>query len=192
MKFELSQFKDPYNYSYLQFFRGENFYIVTSHKVASSTLHAIKELQHIYYYDDSYITYVLVRNPYKRIESIYRDKVLGMKQNADQYCQLELLKFFNKIDNISFKSFIQDFLPFGIYKETHFFPQTTYIPNFLKNVKLLKMEIDMSFIFYLTNSKFVHINKTEESNVTWDADMRKTINNLYQEDFLNFGYDIID
>lgn len=190
MKFDLNSFRDPYNNTYFQFFLYENFYIVTSYKVASSTLRRIKNLNRVTVYDNSYKTYILVRNPYKRIESIYKDKVLGMKFNSDQNCQKEIFKFYKKTDNISFKSFVEDFLPISLYKEMHFFPQNICIPYFVNEINILKMEKDMPFIFKITNSEIIHHNKSEDLNLVWDDNMINVIYKLYKLDFIEYGYDI--
>lgn len=188
---------DLYNYNYISCFNNfKNEYVFVSKKVAFTSFCKLdctksRRVWQILDFNNS-ITRAIVRNPYRRIESLYKDKCLTcVDENIIQNTQSEIIKIFGKEKffkkEISFEEFI-DKLPQLINSECHFFPQTEYIPSFIKNIYKIENRESIKNIFSLFNSEEMREHKSIEMELKWTRNMRTVINQLYIEDFKKFEY----
>lgn len=153
------------------------------------------------------VNYVLGRNPYSRLESFYRDKLhkdlgldkklvrsqkifykpLGIKSNDTKDSIIK------RLSEITFEEFI-DLLPQVYMKNRHLHPQTLIFKN-RKNVHKLKLEDDNDMEFM---NNVLGINTQMKANSTskakfdlkWNSKMFEIVNQLYNDDFYYFGYEI--
>ena len=158
--------------------------------------------------------YLLVRNPYDRIESFFRDK---LRKNIDDKgrWQRNHVIFFNhigvtrktdrqtiieRLGDITFDTFME-LLP-QIYKQDrHLHPQY-YVLHFLRWSKLKKHTFtkvmhmekndDLQFINdHLKLNVGIKHNHTKDvtNDIVWTEKSRKIANELYAKDFEHFGYE---
>jgi len=162
--------------------------------------------------------YLLVRNPYERLESFYRDKFINHPENAYftnkytwQHCQRIFFKelqlsnsnFFeirNILINTSFEQFIQ-ILPLKYQQDVHLTPQAYALNiNFMRfNIKIrfdkiLKIEDEDCMYFLKRNLDIdtsIRENYTKHLKIhtNWDRNLRKIVHTLYKDDFIQFGYE---
>lgn len=146
----------------------------------------------------------VVRNPYHRFASFYKDKFIysftGKFTDGVPHdnlgCQHEMYKFYpeEKIRNLEFKiSDLVDAIKKG-YKDQHLEPQTDILKCniFNKEVTFVKME-DPNFRQIIQNIlgvNFPHYNQTNSSNYLSELTPsdRQYIFDMYQKDFDTFGY----
>jgi|688.fasta_scaffold531619_2 hypothetical protein len=196
----LKEKKDPYSYSYICCFY--NLYsdcVFTSQKVCLNSFHKItnelKKAKRIYDIDPSYNLHCLVRNPYSRIESLYKDKLLcSIVKNNPQNCQLEIMKVFGENSfydkKITFEQFVIEGLPILFDKESHFFPQSVFIPQFVSNVYHLEIKKELNYVFSLFCDNEYHEHKTYDYSFEWTSNMKDVVSSVYGQDFYRFSYDI--
>jgi len=128
---------DPHDYNYIScFFNLKDQYVFVSKKVCYSsftTLNSVK-CKRVWQIDDinKSILRAIVRNPYSRLESLYKDKLISnVDKNAVQTCQKEVIKIFGEElffnNKISFENFVLS-MPQLINTECHFFlNQNSYL-----------------------------------------------------------------
>lgn len=199
--------KDSHNYNYIScFYNLKNDYVFVSKKVCYSSFCSIDTNKCIRTWEvnDTLNLNGLVRNPYIRLESLYKDKLIknldslklkycpccGNKPDI-QHCQSHIIdlfgekKFFNK--QISFKEFVLS-LSHLVTKECHFFPQSKFIPKFVDKIFYLESETDIECLFRLFDTEKLVKNTTFKQNLEWDKEMYDVVNNVYCEDFKRFNY----
>jgi tetratricopeptide (TPR) repeat protein len=144
---------------------------------------------------NGYYKIAMVRNPYERIESFFKNKLIQQMSSAcAQICQQRLRCFFptNRLikKEVSFEEFIIA-LNRG-YTDEHLVPQYLNIPTEvdtlvhlekLEELKLIKEKFDIDFAKY---------NNTDDMNIelVWTDEMQEIIQKLYFQDFLVCGYDM--
>lgn len=199
--------KDNYNHTYIScFYNHKRDYVFLSKKVCCSSFSSLDKNKCIKTWEvnDTNILNGLVRNPYTRLESLYKDKLIknvddlktkwckhcGVKPTI-QHCQTHIVDFFGEEkfynQEISFKEFILA-LPTFIDKECHFFPQSKFIPKFIDKLYYLENKEDLNNLFKLFDVEPVVVNKTYEKSFEWDNQMYDVVNTFYYEDFQRFGY----
>jgi len=93
---------------------------------------------------------------------------------------------------IGFEEFVVDGMPHLIDTESHFFPQTRFIPEFVTDHYHLENEQEVKFIFSLFNHEPLHIHRSSEfieNKLVWTDEMKAVAFRLYQQDFERFGYE---
>jgi hypothetical protein len=206
--------------------RARTYFLITNFKVLYSTLKRQDNLviaeasaTNDLLYSPHIKRYLLVRNPYDRAESFYRDKFVlyprGVAFRDDfrwQHCQriffdeLNLTgKSFEEIKKglitTSFKQFIH-LLPLKYRTDAHLIPQATAF-NFAAEGKMhsiqfdriLKIEDDDSMDFlsdHLGIDVSIVENCTKSSNIStdWDPELRKVMLETYKDDFNLLAYDM--
>lgn len=199
MKINLSNIKDPYNFSFLYcFFNLKDTCVFTSQKVCTRSFYKLvdeyQKAKRIYEIDLNYNLYSLVRNPYLRVESMYRDKFhKSINTEHIQHCQKEIIKvfgedrFWNK--NITFEEFVINGLEKLVYTESHFFPQSMFIPEYVKVFYKIENESDLQHVFSLFGSDVLHEHRTYYNiNTVWTYNMKTIIQKIYSDDFTRFDY----
>ncbi len=149
--------------------------------------------------------YILVRDPYKRLESFYRDK-LGKHLDENKkwarsqkifFKPLELEKMsvrekFKALNNLSFESFVK-LLPEVYSKNRHLHPQNRLFKK-IKHKRVLYMEKEEDLLFLAENLHLdlnIKANTTDKSkhHLEWTPNMISIVNNLYAEDFKLYNFE---
>lgn len=152
----------------------------------------------------SYDKYFMVRNPYNRLESFYRDK-LGKDANprkiwlSSQKIYFEPLGITDATDEVkmqmiksmTFEQFIR-ILPLNYMKNRHLNPQYKIFAG-LKPKRILKMENpdDMRFLSETLNLDMdIRANSTgkAEKNILWNKELADIVNRIYEKDFKLYAY----
>lgn len=184
---------------YILCFKKDHFLIFTSYKVAFSSLNHLvwdkklvffdkKDLEKIDFND--FKSLALIRNPIRRIESIYKDKIV-INANPDhiQECQKEIINifsrdvFFNK--QITFEDFICNLHKF-INSDAHFYPQNYFIPDSIDKYLSIENIGDTSSLENIIGCKLPVKNKTPKIKLKWTKEMKNIIYSLYDIDFKRF------
>ncbi|MFK7946398.1 MAG: sulfotransferase family 2 domain-containing protein [Saprospiraceae bacterium] len=160
--------------------------------------------------------YLLVRNPYKRLESCFKDKfrknlpvkrgqtihrlfypILGITKND------ELQKVHEILLAYTFEDFIKE-LPSVYNKDPHLYPQfwssllgfnrLNWNAKFNKIYKLEHQQDiqDLEQNFKLNLKKTKNSTKKVETNIVWTSEMREIVNKIYKNDFLWYNYSPIN
>lgn len=197
MNIQFSENYDPYKYKYIScFFNLKNEYVFVSKKVCYSSFCSMdqnkcRRVWEILDFNNS-ILRAIVRNPYSRLESMYKDKLLyNVNKENIQTNQIEIIKIFGESMFFDLKISFADFvfaIPNLIYNECHFFPQSMFIPKFIDNIHKMENKSELDCVFSLFNRNNVICNKTPDLKLEWTYEMRNIINNLYYEDFIRFNY----
>lgn len=141
--------------------------------------------------------YIITRDPYKRIESFYKEKLLkNMIAGFTQHCQQKLLQYF-PLDRllekqVSFQEFIGA-IEQG-YSDAHIGLQSNILKKYTPTVKIkLEGGLDQLTTLLGVNPNTYIRNTTDEVNVwmQWTPEMRHVINTIYATDFVNMGYSMI-
>jgi hypothetical protein len=152
--------------------------------------------------------YFIVRNPYDRLESFYRDKLgkdLSLKRNwlSSQKIYFEPLGLTKASDemkiqvirDMTFEQFIR-LLPLTYMKNRHLHPQYKIFTG-LRAKRILKMEspADMRYL----NEKLhldmdIRANSTHQvdKNIHWDKDLADIVNRIYEKDFELYAYPFME
>lgn len=140
------------------------------------------------------VFFALVRHPTKRVVSSYKDKILRV--GAPQRREIEKILNIKRGAAISFSDFLaaiksQD--PSTL--NPHWRPQSMLLPVGLIDFKVFKLEEIEVFNSWFQNKfdpAFFNITKENSSrraNVVPTADDLQVIFEIYQDDFVNFGYE---
>lgn len=163
--------------------------------------------------------FMVCRNPYDRVESMFRDKFrkVIMKDNyelQDVHFKIRDKLNLNSVElrpyllNVNFEQFVLDILPKVINVDLHFRPQIHSkrfyyyernriirklgIYRSFSNVVIIKLENDMELLSSLIGIN-VHtkVNTSSKHNgeIYWNDKMLEKVNSLYREDFKFFAYD---
>lgn len=157
--------------------------------------------------------YLLVRNPYKKLESFFKNK-LRRSVTSDNQWQASQRIFFPylgiktndnpneieaKLKSISFQQFIE-WLPLLYKKDRHLIPQ--YKIEYL-NLGLWKRQIHFDEICRIEDTEElnkiaqelnidlkIRVNSTKHMNteIHWTPQLYKIVHRIYEQDFERYGY----
>ncbi len=180
------------------YIKGNNVFYVNL-KCGYTTFERMRRADVVHYYYASTrgkTTYFITRDPYKRLESFYREKMIkNLTPRFNQFCQRKLLKFFSRErlinKQVSFKEFIKAVAQ-G-YSDEHIAPQTSTIKG--KPDHLVKLEQGLSVLTPLLGinpDSFIGNTTTDmQIPLEWTQEMRTSINKLYAVDFVNMQYSML-
>ncbi|MEO0787981.1 MAG: sulfotransferase family 2 domain-containing protein [Bacteroidota bacterium] len=212
--------------------KGEDIYLVTNYKVMFSTMSRQESLEvipktrrmisillkHKLGLQKSTF-YLLVRNPYNRVESFFRDKfrqaiAVNKEEGSWQLCQkmffplMEIQESMSaetigdKFLSTSFAEFVS-MLPEVHMKDGHLFPQhwahrvnarTNVLPVSFPFTAVFRMEskTDMeklATIFGVDIKVRANSTKAVKADIHWGEQEIRTVDQVYAKDFVSFGYD---
>jgi len=205
--------------------KDRSYFLITNFKVLYSTLKrqdnlVIAEASAVddLLYSTHVKRYLLVRNPYDRAESFYRDKFVLYPREVKfregfrwQQCQRIFFdelglkgKGFEEVREglaeTSFRRFV-GLLPSKYRADAHLIPQAAALYfamdgkiHDLSFDRVLKVEDEASMNFLRDQLQFdlsIMENVTKRSNISieWDAEMREIVNEVYKDDFDLLGYE---
>jgi len=204
--------------------KQKNYFLTTNHKVMSSHLAIHPDLTQRTWYSVLPNSiwrvsfrqmgkqhFLIVRNPFSRLESFYRSKLKAVSTYTDlprgwQNCQQIIIKQLGlsidqpfeevkqALSQLSFSSFIQ-MLPSIYKKDSHLKPQSDkiYVSNMYD--RILKLEDPKDMIFLEEKLGIDTRKKTGESiqfqnqEISWTEDDRQIVRKLYHYDFRFFEYE---
>jgi hypothetical protein len=184
-------------------------------KCGYSTFEGMRDDKLIKYsYEYNYPAIIITRDPYTRLESFYKDKLIkNVHSDKLQICQKELLNYFSRDDflnkKITFGEFILNALAKG-YTDDHITPQYKVLERVNRiqcknkkitlnrnslpvyNIKLERGLDRLSNILEVDPDRYCS-NKTHDINVNivWTREMRRIVNLLYARDFILLNYSMI-
>ena len=152
-----------------------------------------------YYHGDLHnkTVYIIARDPYKRLESFYNDKLVKhMNPDLNQICQQRFLDHFsrNQLINrmVTFEQFIHA-VGDG-YNDEHIALQCNVIrrqPNYIvyleHGLSALTEILGVNPDLYIDNTSI----NNHEQYFEWTTEMRTIINKLYATDFIKLGYSML-
>ncbi len=144
--------------------------------------------------------FFITRDPYKRVESVYTNKILGHATKAfnnynNQTLEWNVIPFipkditdpkskFEYASKITFEEYVTK-LQYVLMKDPHLSPQTTHYNLLPVNTKLVKMENDLDSL----NIHLPHSNKSTKLKETLHTNLtRSLIGDIYSEDFRLLKY----
>lgn len=197
MNIKFLENRDLYSYSYIScFFNFKNEYVFVSKKARYSSFCSLEQskCRRVWEISDlnNSIIHGIVRNPYSRLESLYKDKLsYNVDKEHIQTNQREIIKIFGETRffelQISFEDFVLA-IPDLIHTECHFFSQSKFIPRFVENIHHMENKKELNYVFSLFDNEVVICNKTPDLKLEWTYEMRNTINKMYYDDFNRFNY----
>lgn len=184
-----------------------HYFLSLNFKVMYTTMKKQKDLKKVLWIRpllSKYDKYFIVRNPYDRLESFYRDK-LGKDVNhqkiwlSSQKIYFEPLEITDSPDEIkmqvirdmTFEQFIR-ILSMNYMKNRHLHPQYKIFTG-LKPKRILKMENpdDLRFLSETLNLDMdIRANSTGKADkyIHWDKELADIVNRIYEKDFKLYGY----
>ena len=136
----------------------------------------------------------LVRDPYSRLESFYKDKMIKNIDGLKQHCQKSLCKYFTTQDllqrNISFESFILEAIAKN-YQDGHVSCLHNRYPAVDENTTLINITKDSDQLRELLNIELLpRTNSTQmiDVDINWTQQMKLTVYNRYKQDFSKFKF----
>lgn len=139
---------------------------------------------------DGKIPVGLVRSPYKRLESIYKEKFIkNGDNNGDIHNTVRrALGISGNINKVPYESFINS-LDKIKNLDPHLFTQDSYLNN--NHVNFFKMEDGLGELEDIVGCKLEKHNNTDDIKIkfTYTDSMINTINNIYGVDFDRFKYE---
>lgn len=185
----------------------EHYFISTNFKVMYTTLKRHKQLKKV-----SLIRlilskrdkYVIVRDPYERLESFFKDRLRKRLITENEWLRSQIIFFkplgistkseeekYNTIITLPFDQFIK-LLPVVYKKNRHLHPQYWLFKQF-KPKRVLKMKNpgDMQFLIDKLHLDLnIKANSTDanKSEIHWNDDLYKIVNKIYHKDFELFGF----
>lgn len=149
--------------------------------------------------------YILVRNPYERLESFYRDKLGKDLVESKKWARSQKIFFkplgvekkgtqekFNALNNVTFESFVK-LLPEIYTKNRHLHPQNRLFKN-ISHKRVLYMEKKEDLLFMAENLHLdlnIKANTTDKSkhHLEWTPQMVSVVNKLYANDFKLYNFE---
>jgi hypothetical protein len=148
--------------------------------------------------------YALVRSPYTRLESFYKDKLIkAMSKEMNQSCQRAMAEIFGRErlvnQQVSFQEFILESFKRNLphilekkYYDSHFKTQSSFIPspiNHVIHIENLEEMDKLSDILGINLNEYQYNNTNDiEIALEWTSEMRELVNDFYRVDFERFGY----
>lgn len=202
-----------------------DFILITSNKCAISTVKKSKKTHKLYkkrfvkyffiFFGHLFIknkTYMLIRNPYRRIESCYFDKVKNCRMAPNKLNKIfmsvdgfgfgdDIEKNISILRKVSFEEFILKMVPVLHNKDLHLRPQYNSILMFDVKCIPFKIKWRVSQTFRLENTN--QMNKLKEltcidfdikkniskrESVMWTDKMYEVIEDVYKKDFSYFDF----
>lgn len=195
------------------FINKQNQYVITtSYKVGYSTLRANSHLTKISdkilkKVPNSFSHYMILREPFKRTESLYKDRFLRLlkEDNLETKLHQKIMRYFDMdrdvfkafLEQLDFETFVMKVLPKIMHLDPHTKPQNESRKRFVHkkikfiysyyNLEYFKIEnkFQMDRLGELTNVDFsVKVNSSNNNiQLKWTEDMRKIIKKFYRKDF---------
>ncbi len=184
------------------------YFISVNFKVMYSTLRVQKDLSKVKLFRLLFSKkdkYIVVRNPYERLESFYRDKLGTHLVESKKWARSQKIFFnplavknkstrekFKALSSLSFESFVK-LLPEVYTKNRHLHPQNRLFKK-IKHKKILYMEKEEDLLFLAENLHLdlnIKANTTDKSkhHLEWTPSMISIVNNLYAEDFKLYNFE---
>ena len=162
---------------------------------------------------------MVCRNPYNRVESLFKDKFRKLPMKDDFHLQdfhkkikdklnLNLVEFKQFLLSVNFEQFVLYILPKIINLDLHsrpqihskrfyYFEKIRFIKKLriyrsFSNLVLIKLESDLDELSSLTGINLqTKINSSQKYNdeIYWNDQMLEKVNSLYRNDFNFFSYD---
>lgn len=123
------------------------------------------------------INFTLVRNPYDRFTSMYKDLVLK-RPDLPIKC-----KYRTGRQNLSIDDFIKDIILLS--EDIHIKPQSSFLKG-ANNIQIFKLE-EINKLEKFLNAKIPLLNKSD-GKIELTAAQKEVIFDKYQEDFEQFNY----
>jgi len=135
----------------------------------------------------NYFNWTIVRNPFSRLVSAYKNKVKNTKPEVIKYH-----KKFGIFIDITFDEFVNK-IKDGVW-ESHWYPMFNYVPRKIHYVcKLEKLYEDIDYvreILEIPKLKIPHAGKTDNDwQKYYNENTKRLIIKLYEKDFKLFNYD---
>lgn len=158
--------------------------------------------------------YFLVRNPYRKLESFFKNKIRDELNNETNWQRSQQILFpvagvnkrdtpeviFSKLSSVSFEQFVKS-LPSLYDKNRHLHPQhwieslgpvgLNIKPGFKKIIRIEDKEELADFFGENGLDLSIRQNTTKEIKepIEWTDEMRSVVQAVYQEDFHRYQYD---
>jgi hypothetical protein len=155
----------------------------------------ILRIKALFYYIIGYEFYMLVRNPMDRILSFYKNKFI-VTNNKDQ----DSIRLFGT-NEIGINQMVEK-LPSVYMKDGHLYPQVKSQGIFIKSFGIFlpfnttiifRMESDIKTMENFFEINIPHKNSTTGTYVPELTNRsKKIIEEIYQEDYERYGYNIVD
>lgn len=193
----------PHFYNY-----KEKYFISTNFKVMYSTLRRqqyLKKVKLFFLMFSKKDKFIIVREPYDRMESFFRDRLRKRLTNDNEWLRSQKI-FFKPLDvhkgsttkkyealaNLSFEEFIK-LLPEVFNKNRHLHPQN-YIFKRIMPKRILKLNnaTDMEFLASNLNLNIkIKANSTDQmkTDIKWTKELIEIVNQVYHKDFELYGFD---
>lgn len=191
----------PHFYNFKQ-----KYFISTNFKVMYSTFRKQEYLKKVKLFRllfSSKNKYIVVRNPYDRLESFYRDKLGKSLLLEKKWLRSQKIYFkplgvnsksreekFKALQKMSFEEFIK-LLPLTYQKNRHLHLQNKIFKN-IKPKRVIQMEKTEDLFFMQTQLQLdmnIKANKTDkQSEIIWSPEMIDIVNTVYKADFEQYGY----
>ena len=194
------------------FYKKNNIFIFVPLKCGFSTFENLRQNKIIEKFEvfpsaNNAIIYFICRDPYARLESFYKDKVINNIDGIKQKSQKHLLNFFSNKDlqsHITFEQFIIEGLGKG-YMDDHIQPQSfwvqydsgKYYMTLTQGLRglmhhVLKLETDMEIldeVLGIDVNSYRLNTSINQISLEWTKEMRNIVNTIYSEDFSTFNYE---
>jgi tetratricopeptide (TPR) repeat protein len=169
-------------------------------KCAYSTFKFYASKNHVFRYNrgdcNRFYKIALVRCPYKRIESFYKDKLIKQVTKTNRLpAQLDYLSYFFPRKKLIDQEVSLEELICAIdrgYMDDHLIPQHENIPDNVDEIVHLEKKEEHQIIKQRFDIEFEKTHSTEDIQIelVWTDRMKGIIQKFYQKDFQLFGYEM--
>ena len=178
--------------------KGQNLFYV-NFKCGYSTFERLREAGIVKYYygrTKGMTIYFITRDPYKRLESFYREKMIkNVNPSLNQYCQQKLLHHFPKERLINRKVTFQEFIKAleAGYNDEHIALQSGIINCPIDHrIKLERGLWELTPVLGVNPDDYIsNVSKDILVTFEWTKEMRMIVNKLYAADFINMQYNML-
>jgi len=180
------------------YYKDDNVFYV-NFKCGYSTFEKMRAAGKVKYYYGSLkgkTVYFITRDPYKRLESFYRDKMVKhMNPKLNQFCQQKLANFFTREElisrQVSFEQFIKA-IEKG-YTDEHVALQSKILRSEPRHrIKLEEGLSALTPVLGVNPDDYIsNVTGEVDANVDWTPEMRSIVNKVYAADFVHCGYSML-